>query len=122
MNNTANNGIFHFKPIPLACVVIASGLFGWSITSLTAENMELLIGIGAGLMVALMLGLAVCCTTGRHPTMIRVASICFAVAGIIMNIILACLCKTVKPYVIVWGIDLMFWILVIYSLYKRKPV
>lgn len=118
--NSSDTGIFQLKLIPLLCVVIASGLFGWSITSLAAENMEILVGIGAGVMTALMLGLAVCCSPGRHSTMIKVASICFAVVGIILNIVLAYFCKTVKPYVIVWGLDVMFWVISIYTLYKRK--
>lgn len=50
----ADKCMFHLKLISLMCVVIASALYGWSITSLATENIEILIVIGTGLMVALM--------------------------------------------------------------------
>lgn len=122
MDIADKKGMFQFKLIPTICVLIAAGLCGWGISSLATESMEILVGIGSGVMIALMFGLALSCSGDRQAVMIKTASICFAVVAIILNVILAWLCKTPKPYIIASCIDLMLWVLAIYSLYQSKTV
>lgn len=114
--------MFQFKLIPIICSLLAAGLCAWGITSLATESMEILIGIGSGAMIALMLGLALCCSGDRQVIMIKTASGCFAIVAIILNVILAWVCTTPKPYIIVTCIYLILWILTIYGLYKSKTV
>lgn len=114
--------IFQFNLIPMVCIMIAAGLCGWGIGSLGTENMEILTGIGSGVTIALMFGVALCCSGDRQAVMIKTGSICFAVGAIIFNVILASVCATPKPYIIASGIYLMLWALTIYGLYKSRTV
>ncbi|MBD5230578.1 MAG: hypothetical protein HDS66_00195 [Bacteroidales bacterium] len=115
--------ILQFKLIPVICVVLVSGLLGWSVTSLIdAENMQILIGICTGVMAAVMFGVAVCCTGDRQATMLKVSCISFGIIGLLLNALLALLCETVKPYVITSAIYLLIWLLITYRLYKARTV
>lgn len=122
MDFTDKKGMFQFKLIPIICVLLAAGLCAWGISSLATEKMEILTGIGSGTMIALMFGLALSCSSDRQAVMIITASSCFAVGAIILNLILAWVCTTPKPYIIVTCIYLILWILTIYGLYKSKTV
>lgn len=121
MENTEKQEVFKFQPIPVIITIISSALCGWAASSLAAENMQWLTGIVTGVMLALMVGFAACCTGTRHGHNVRVASLCFVAVSAIINIVLALTCETVKPFIIVDGIYLMLWGLAIYSLYKSSP-
>ncbi len=122
MENTEKNEIFRFQPIPVAITIISSALCGWAASSLAGEGMQWLTGIATGVMLALMLSLAGCCTNSRQAHMVRVASMCFVVLAAILNIVLALTCHTAKPFIIIDGLFLMLWAIVIYALYRSRPV
>lgn len=122
MENTDKKIFFQFELIPVVCFLIVAGLCGWGICSLATESMEILTGISSGTMIALMFGTALCCSGDRQAVMIKTASICFTVGAIILNVILAWICATPKPYIIATGLYLILWVLTIYGLYKSRTV
>lgn len=119
MINSKSNG-FEFKPFPIVLLLIASGLIGWAVSTISPQGLEWLSGITTGVIALLTLCVCVSATTERKGIMMKTCSVIFFICGLTLSIILAAFNATFKSYIISEGLFLVFFGALIYTLYTRK--
>lgn len=111
---------FEFKLVPFVLMLIASGLIGWAVSTISPQGSEWLSGIACGVATALTLGVCVSATTERKGIMIKTCGVVFFIGCLIANIILAAINATYKTYIITDGLLLTLFGTIIYTLHTRQ--
>ncbi|WP_024972609.1 hypothetical protein [Ralstonia pickettii] len=109
-------------PVNLLIAIVIGALLTYGITSIDANTMKLVTGVGSFIFLAATLGTAFGVTfeNGRSGVNIRVLSTLFFVVAVVLNIVFATMGFSQTSYVIASGILFLVFVLVANAIYSSQ--